>query len=281
MLSLSPVLEYVHEPFNAHSSHDLFPGSFDLWYYYLDERAYRERISALRRVVDLQYPILHHLAKSHSLREAGHHVKAALRFAWKRWRGHSVLWKDPLALLSAERLAKVFDLQVIVMIRHPAAFAGSLKKKDWTFPFKDLLAQDRLMEEKLAPYTEEIEEFAWEKRSVVEQAALLWSILYDIVTRYRQRHPSWLFLRHEDVARAPLETFSSLYADLGLAFTESIQETVLAHSRSPEEKEAEGICRDSESVIYNWKERLTQDEVRLVRDRTTPVAEHFYNESDW
>jgi len=281
MLSLSPELVYVHEPFNANSSHDLFPGSFCRWYHSLDQSADRERIRALRHVVDLQYPILYHLRESHSLREVGHHVKTALRYAWKRWRGHSVLWKDPLALLSAERLDEVFDLQIIVMIRHPAAFAGSLKTKDWTFPFEDLLAQDRLMEEKLAPYAEEIEAYAHEERSVVEQAALLWSILYDIVARYRERHPSWFFLCHEDVARAPLETFSSLYEELGLSFTGSIRETVLAHSKSPKSEQSEGIRRDSESVIYNWKDRLTRTEIRLVRERTTSVAQHFYDDSDW
>ncbi|MCS4086124.1 hypothetical protein GGQ10_000923 [Salinibacter ruber] len=68
------------------------------------------------------------------------------------------------------------------MICDPAALTGSLKEKGWAFPFGDLLSQDRLMEELLSGFAEEVEQSTHEERHVVDQAALLWSILYDVVS---------------------------------------------------------------------------------------------------
>jgi len=283
MLSLSPDLVYVHEPFNVNQPHKLLSQPFSRWYHYLGSNVNHETISALRRVVDLQYPIRYHLRESQSLTEIKQHVKAAAQYTWNRWCGRSVLWKDPLALLSAEQLAQAFDLKVLVMIRHPAAFAGSLKKKDWTFPFEDLFEQDRLMEEWLADYADQIETFARKEQYIVDQAALLWSILYDVVSQYEERHQSWVFLRHEDVARNPLKRFESLYRTFGLDFTKSIRETIRAYSQpAGDNQNADShIRRDSELVIHNWKERLTGDEIYRVRELTAPIANRFYTDSDW
>ena len=283
MLTLSPNLVYVHEPFNVGYSQDLVPYSFDHWCYALDGEDDRETISKLKNVIDLKYPLVHHMKKSRSLGQLKQHLKATFRYAGHRWRGRSVCWKDPIALLSADQLATTFDLEVIVMIRHPAAFAGSLKKKGWTFPFEDPLVQTGLMDGVCKQYRDEISTFAHGEHDVVDQAALLWTILYDVVLQYHEQNPSWLFLRHEDVARSPLETFESLYDTFGLDFTESIRESIRAHSKPSGDGKSEksSLRRHSKSVIHNWKERLTESEIRRVQERTAPVAKHFYTDSDW
>ena len=69
-------------------------------------------------------------------------------------------------------------MEVIVLVRHPAAFAGSLKRRQSAFLFEDFLEQERLWAMKLAPFSEPIKEMTRKQHSVVEQAALLWSCLY-------------------------------------------------------------------------------------------------------
>jgi hypothetical protein len=171
-------------------------------------------------------------------------------------------------------------LEVLVMIRHPAGFAGSLKKKEWTFPFEDLLAQDRLMEEHLSPFAEEIEAFANTEQDVVDQAALLWTVLYTVVSTYQDQHPEWTFLRHEDVARRPVGTFESLYDHFDLNFTDSIQTEIEAHSEASGGSDDE-LRRNSRAVVRNWERRLTPSEIKRVRSRTEPVASEFYSDDDW
>jgi len=168
------------------------------------------------------------------------------------------------------------------MIRHPAAFAGSLKKKGWTFSFENLLQQPQLLTDHFTVYREEIEEYANGDYDIVDQAAFLWKLLYTVVAEYEESHPEWLYLRHEDTARHPVRTFQSLYDRYGLEFTENIQTKVKEYSNpSPDQQSTESIRRDSQSVIKNWTERLTESEIARVRRRTEPVAAKFYTSEDW
>lgn len=49
--------------------------------------------------------------------------------------GRRLLIKDPLAYFSSKWFAKSYDMDVLILIRHPAAFAASLKQQGWYFPF--------------------------------------------------------------------------------------------------------------------------------------------------
>ncbi len=64
-------------------------------------------------------------------------------------RGATPLVKDPIALFSAEWLAATFDMRVLVMIRHPAAFAASIRRRGWRHRFADFLEQPLLMRDLL------------------------------------------------------------------------------------------------------------------------------------
>nr|WP_272506792.1 sulfotransferase [Salinibacter ruber] len=283
MLALPPVLRYVHEPFRPDASHDLVPLPTKRWYEYIPSNGENERYRVkLEKGLGLRYPLGHHLKASGSLRDGYRHVRSAVGRTIDRWRGRSVLLKDPLALLSAEWLYEQFDLDVVVMIRHPVAFAGSLKVKGWTFPFQDLLDQSRAMKDLFWEHREEIQHFAKTDQHIVDQAALLWTLLYNVVLKYRKQQPDWVFLRHEDIARSPLQTFQGLYDQFGLDFTNTVRSQIEAHSDPAEKKSTvEDLQRDSESVIRNWVQRLTADEIKRVRKRTASVASEFYSEDEW
>lgn len=74
--------------------------------------------------------------------------------------------KDPIAIFSVEWLVELFEFRTIVTIRHPAAFAGSLKVKNWTFPFSHFLNQPPLMDGPLSKFSEEISEFSKRERGI-------------------------------------------------------------------------------------------------------------------
>jgi hypothetical protein len=140
------------------------------------------------------------------------------------------------------------------------------------------------MDRLLSSYSREIEDFAETEREIIERAGLLWILIYSVVQGYQQRHNNWLFMRHEDLARAPVASFRSLYDELGLDFSAEIRRAVERHSDSQNPVEAESvgtIHRDSQALLYNWKIRLTEDEIAQVRHRTKPIASHFYADHDW
>ena len=88
------------------------------------------------------------------------------------------LMKDPCALFSAEWLARRFDMQVVIMIRHPAAFVSEMQALQVPFPFSHLLKQPLLMEAHLLPFEGAIQDYASHTHSIMDQALLAWKLFY-------------------------------------------------------------------------------------------------------
>jgi len=285
MIAKAPCVTYIHEPFNVDSPRLWSPG-FDHWFKYLtDENSYKHQ-RELRKLSSLQFSLsqvfIQARQEAASLGEFRHLLRRFLKdyvsCLLSQIRGSTPLIKDPIAVLSAEWLAKTWDAQVIVMVRHPAAFAGSLKVKDWTHPFSHFLNQPRLMDGPLSPFEEEIRTLEEDEHDIIDQASFLWKIIYSVVHDYQQRHEDWTFLKHEKIARSPIRSFEAIYDSLGLNFTNDIQATVRRHS---EAQSSDGIRRNSKSVVRNWENRLTDDEVHRIRSLTEPEASLFYTEDDW
>jgi hypothetical protein len=112
--------------------------------------------------------------------------------AWAacRWRGDRPLIEDPIALFSSEWLAERFDMHVVVVIRHPAAFVSSITRLGWRHPLAHFLEQPLLMRDVLAPFTDAIRGAARRTPDLVDEAALLWRIIHHAIARFRERHPA-------------------------------------------------------------------------------------------
>ena len=191
--------------------------------------------------------------------------------------------KDPIALLSAEWLAETFGMDVVVLIRHPAAFAASLKRLGWKHSFATFI-QDGRVPEVVRPYEAEIREQAERPGEILAQAALLWRLLYGAVDGYRERHPDWAFVRHEDASLDPAGTFERLYDRLGLELTPSARAEITRASASENPAELatpHAVELDSAASLGRWRDDLTPEEVETLRERTRDVWPRFYSDEDW
>jgi hypothetical protein len=194
--------------------------------------------------------------------------------------------KDPIAFFSAEWLAHTFDMDVVVLVRHPAALAGSMKRLGWTWDFGAFLTQPCLLDDYLPGFRDEIRRFGRRPGDLIDQAVLLWRLCYAVVRRWQRRHPGWVFRRHEDLSRRPVEAFADLLPRLGLSVSGRMLRTVAEHSsaRNPLEA-ARGVAHqlrlNSRANVRSWKHRLTGREVLRVRRGTADVAPHFYGDADW
>jgi hypothetical protein len=199
-------------------------------------------------------------------------------------RGQRALIKDPFAVFSTPWFAKRLNCKVVITVRHPAAFASSLKRLNWPFDFQDLLAQPLLMHHHLEPYREEIQ--AIQPDDVIGQAALLWKLIYRVVHATRESYPDFLIVRHEDLSLDPIPGYRALYTALGLEFTPRVQKTILnsSSSENPRElsrKKVHTIKLDSRANVDNWKKRLTPEEIASVRRATEEVAALYYSDAEW
>jgi hypothetical protein len=275
-------IKYYSEPFNP--EHPRCPAR--QYFHYVTVADEPRFLAYLKPVIQLKT-----LAAEESMTRSGlfHSLERfgkSARQSMRRRFGVRPLLKDPMALLSAEWLARHFQTDTIVLTRHPAAFASSLKRLNWHFPFGDFLSQQQLMEDHLAPFRKDIERFARTPPDIVAQAILLWRILHSTILRYRLQHPEWTFVRHEDLSARPHEEFAKLFRALGLSFSARARQTIAEYTDSDNPVEAaEGavhqLKRDSLGNIWNWTQRLTRDEILRVRRGTQEIAHHFYSSTDW
>lgn len=241
---------------------------------------------AIRNTLEFRYNLWQGLTRSQSPPDVRRLIYEYASCQSHRFRRARPLVKDPYALFSAEWFSETFNMEMVVMIRHPAAVASSLKRLNWAIPFAHLLKQPLLIRDHLYPFEAEIREFAQTRGNLVEQAILLWRLVYSVVARYRRRHSDWIFLRHEDISRDPLAQLRKLFGRLQLEFTPRVASYVKDHSapRNPSDvpvQKAFSLKRDSKSAIWNWQHRLEKSEIDRIRDGTQDIAGEFYSDEDW
>ena len=283
----------ITEPFSQRHGLDWV----DRWYLHLyegmpDEALYTKRIEALLEGASRYKRATRTTGEGPSWRDVarllfGSRDQLRYRMSTRDPRIERVLIKDPLASLASEFLHRRFGMQVVVLIRHPAAFAASVKRAvalHWrAFDFDNFRSQPALMRDYLAS---RLEGRDLEKLTVVENAALQWSCLYAVLGRFVERNPSMIVVRHEDLSRDPIETFRDLFDRLSIPWSEKIEQEIVAMTRpgnpeGPVDDRIHSLVRDSRENIHRWKTLLDADEIDSVRALCRDVADRYYAARDW
>jgi hypothetical protein len=285
MLALDPGVGYIREPFNPDRWPSWMRSRPPHWFEYVcaeDEAAFAPQV---RDMLAFRYPIRNLVAarSTGDVRRLVSEYRSSRDF---RRRGVRPLLKDPIAVLSSEWLADRFGAEIVLLIRHPAAFASSIKRLDWAFDFRSWTAQPLLLRDLLGPYEAEIRSFAEHERDLIDQSILLWNAIHHVILGYRERHPGWTFLRHEDLCEDPVGGFRGLFEHLGLTWDAATAEAIASSSSDESAKEVpasqrHNVRRDSKAARWTWLKRLTRDEQDRIRAGTAAVAAAFYGPEDW
>jgi len=282
--SPSPPVAYLWEPFSVLHRPGICRARFPYWFAYVcaeNEAAY---LGPIADMLAFRYGTVAELRSIRSMKDAGRLVRDRRNFHRYRARGARPLLKDPIALFSAEWLSDTFQMEVVCLIRHPAAFANSIQTRRLRHPFGDFLAQPLLMRDLLSPFEGEIRRFAAEEQPLVDQAILLWRLTHHAIAGFRRRRPDWSFVRLEDLAQHPTSGFEAIYRQLGQSFDERARATIMEHSGSanaPASSDPADHRRDSRASIELWKTELTEAEVERIRRGVEPLANEFYAAADW
>lgn len=290
MIAQSPSVTYIHEPFNiAHPPGvGICNAKFSHWFTYITAENEALFYKPIRKTVNFSYNLIDELiAKGKKNPKEGLSVlaeyKKSIQYRFSQVRP---LIKDPIALFSSEWLASRFNTDIIVLIRHPAAFASSLKLQNWTFPFSHFLEQPLLMRDHLYEFEAEISAYAAKEHEIIDQATLLWKIIHSMILKYQQKHKDWVFVRHEDISLDPLSQFQHIFNYLNLNFYSDIQKTIQDYSspKNPSEGKlnvVHSLRRDSKSNIRNWQKRLSESEIERIRNNVEYISSKFYSDQDW
>ena len=291
MLASSPKVGYIQEPLNLEHRPGICGAKFNYWFPYISSENGALYYEDLRDTVHFRYRIGKELQAVRSLKDLLRAFRDYKNFNIYRTSHTRPLLKDPIALFSAEWLASTFDMDVVVLIRHPAAFTASIKAKNWTFPFSHISEQPRLVDEHLAPFAAEVRKYAEVEHDIIDQACLLWNLIHFRISKYQVHHPTWIFKRHEDISLNPLREFQDMYTRLNLNFSDEVREIISSHSDAKNPVNAakydpflflrRHLKRDSKSNVFNWKNRLTEEDINRIKDKTYEVASNFYTDDDW
>jgi hypothetical protein len=284
MLAANPQTAYISEPLNVLHRPGVLRIRVPHWYTYICADNETDYLESFSELITYRYHLLAEIASLRSLKDFFRMNRDLGIFMSGHLFGKRLLLKDPFAVFSLDWFAERLECQIVVTVRHPAGFASSLKRLNWSFDFRDLLNQPLLMRDALEPYREEMQSIRPD--DVVGQAALLWVLIYHNVHAARQRNPALRVVRHEDLSRDPVTGFRTLYAEMGLDFTPRVERAILnsSSSENPVELSREkvhSVNLDSRANLDNWKRRLSSGEIARIRQATEAVAQLYYPDVEW
>ncbi|MFU8843517.1 MAG: sulfotransferase [Bacteroidales bacterium] len=274
ILSLSKNIRYIHEPFNIDEPR-IHPLNY--WFEYISENDPKDRQKRIYQFIDemLDYNIPG-IIKDFKMIRGPSDLQRFVVDTFERINKRPLI-KDPLAIMSADWIYKKFKASVIITMRHPAAFVASVKVKEWEHPFGHFSKQKELMKV-LTPFADKILAYQQAEPDLIDQGILLWNIIYYRVLQYQQKYPGWIFIRHEDLSRNPVDEFRKIFRKLHLRYHQQIVDKII---ESTSAKEEEKLKRDSIKNITAWKKRLTKREIERIKVGTSGLWEKLYAEQDW
>jgi hypothetical protein len=159
--------------------------------------------------------------------------------------------------LAVEWVADRFDIDVLVVLRHPANVLASWLELDLSDRDRAL---DRLsaVQDRYArpwgvapPGPEPLDRVVW-------QLGLLTTSLEEAAAR----HPRWLVRVHEELCGDPPAEFRRLFADLGLEWTDTVDDALEAGDRPGQ---GFTLQRRADEAADAWRSRLGPDERASLR----------------
>jgi len=201
-------------------------------------------------------------------------------------KGKRALFKDPISFFAIDSYIEKMNSDILISVRHPAAFVSSINRLGWSHDFKHFLEQEELMDDYLAPFRDEIINFTKNEKSIIEQGILLWNIINHNAIKFKQKYPEIYMVRHEDLSLSPIEEFEKIFTYFNLPFTSDVKKYLHETTNSKNTTEAKNnvihqLHRNSKENIYSFKSRLSKEEIMQIRKGTEIISHCFYDNDTW
>lgn len=248
-------------------------------------------MAPVKKMLDFEYDLFAGMRAARTPKDLARLMRDYYHCMKFRQIGARPLVKEPTAVFMAPWFSDTFNADVILLIRHPAAFVSSLLILQWRHPFSHFMRQPALMKEYLQPFEEEIRQYAQKEQALIDQAILLWKIVHHTISLHKKKYPGWSYLRHEDLSLDPMTEFEALFRKLGLDFDDSVRSCICKYSSNSNPSDtttadlapqsSHAIRRNSSANIHNWKKRLADKDIEYIRRRVEDISKEFYDETDW
>ena len=165
------------------------------------------------------------------------------------------------APLSIDWVAAEFDVDVVIVLRHPGSILASWISLDYVdqyVPFEGLPGVQRVAAELGVglPGPDHLTKMIWRI-----------GILLCALERAAAAHPDWVVRTHEQLCRDPQEEFHQLYDDLGLQWNEGAERNLTENDQPGKRFLTKRVAAD---LPDNWKQRLTAPQIEEMQRVLAP-----------
>jgi hypothetical protein len=166
--------------------------------------------------------------------------------------GRRLLVKTVHAPLAIEWLAEEFDIDVVVVLRHPGSILASWLDLDFVdryVAFEERPALGHLVSSWGVPLPgpDQLERTIWRI-----------GVLITALEMAMAHNPSWTVRTHEQLCGEPVAEFRRLYADLGLAWNPQAEATLADNDRAGKGFRTQRLAAE---LPDDWKRRLTPHQI--------------------
>ena|GEM_PF-1202642 len=292
MLALPGHVLYVDEPFNVQTGIEGLQKTFPSPLHEAGlnglDMEYAEVVEQLLKG-DAQFrPSELRPATKNPLRQLARELWVSREFLDYKWQSKNplkqrYLIKDPMAFSLSEYLHRRFDMEAVVIMRHPLSTIASYKRLNWHYDTGEVVAWARTM---CADLEQVMQSAGLAVHGEVEQWALFWLAVNGVLENFIERNPAMLFVTHEELSLFPHDTLERLYGQLGLPFTARIKQKVTEHTNpsnpiNPTDNRIHVLHRNSAENLNRWKHILTVEEAEVIQKITGPFVSRYYPESSW
>jgi len=285
-LAKSNYVRYVHEPFNVIIAKNKYSYDIPQWFHYVSQGEEKEYRQYIKRILWLSDNPIEDIYKAFGTNSSRPILSRSLRNLFPSIIGVRPIVKDPIAIFSADWLYENFPMDVVVIIRHPAAYVWSvLKDSSHMHSFQRIFFEQPDLLKLTKPFQDDIYLASDESLPLYHRAAIFWKITHHIIKQYQQQYTEWIFIRYEQIASQPIEQFQGLTRRLSLEWTSTMNDYIL--QRSLNENLAEYNYKahiksyNSTEQYMSWKNHLDKTTIQKIRDITQPVSDYFYADDDW
>jgi hypothetical protein len=177
----------------------------------------------------------------------------------------TVVVKEVASFASTEWVASRWPVDVVIILRHPGAFAASVA--NLAHPERDVRRARHLIAnpEVLELLSPEIRRGLGSVDDPWMASITAWGIRTRIVLDAQANHPKWKVIKFADLAADPVSQFRALYNELDLPWTDDVAEKIRASSTKAEDG-AFSTSRESKSRIDAWRTELSDLQFRQVEE---------------
>lgn len=285
ILSLPLEVDYIHEPFNTECGMSGMKRRYRYVRPSLDTSEMRRIHSLVEDVFAYNFtlqttcydgdPWYRNLAKQ----LVGSRGPFYLRLAKANPFHTTSVIKDPTGSMMANYLYQRFEVQPVVLIRHPVSLVASFRRLEWWPQSEKLLEQSALVSDHFDSPSVQPSASDYELPDHVIDACVHWNLVNRVLLKWAQKY-DWNLVKHERLCENPHSTFKRLYNKMNLPWSDYVRIKIeeMTNSKSPKatNNNVQDFERNSEKIFKNRLYSVSKNKREEIYKITKDVALQVY-----